>query len=110
VLDDTRFDAATLVEVENVSRVGFWEAEMDAVTVNGVDTGLQGRKAILDTGTTLILAPEADAIKLHQGIEGAKSDGQGGFIVPCTTQAVVEFTFGGKKFSIDPRDVSAFLF
>jgi len=105
-LDDTRFDAASLVEVDNVSQVGFWEAEMDAVAVDGVDAGLQGRKAILDTGTTLILAPEADAIKLHQGIEGAQSDGQGGFIVPCTTQAVITLTFGGKEFSIDPRDLA----
>ena len=28
---------------------------MDAVTVDGQDLGLQGRTAILDTGTTLIL-------------------------------------------------------
>lgn len=105
-LDDTKFNAATLVTVDNVSPVGFWEADMDAVAVNGADVGLQGRKAILDTGTTLILAPAADALALHQGIEGAQSDGQGGFLVPCTTTAVISLSFGGQEFTIDPRDLA----
>lgn len=105
-LDDTKFDAATLVTVNNVSPVGFWEADMEAVAVNGANVGLQGRKAILDTGTTLILAPAADAEALHQGIEGAQSDGQGGFVVPCTTTAVISLSFGGQEFTIDPRDLA----
>ena len=49
---------------------------MDAVTVDGQDTGLQGRTAILDTGTTLIIAPDADAQAVHAAIPGAKSAGQ----------------------------------
>jgi len=56
-LDATKFDAATLVALPNVNQQGFWEANLDAVTVNGQDLGLQGRTAILDTGTTLIVAP-----------------------------------------------------
>lgn len=36
--------------VDNVSKLGFWEANMDAVAVDGTDAGLQGRTAILDTG------------------------------------------------------------
>jgi len=79
---------------------------MDSVTVDGVDSGLAGRKAILDTGTTLILAPAADAAKVHQGIQGAKSDGQGGFLVPCTTNASIALNFGGKSFAIDLRDLA----
>jgi hypothetical protein len=56
-LDTTKFDQATLVTLPNVNQQGFWEGALDAVTVDGQDTGLQGRTAILDTGTTLIIAP-----------------------------------------------------
>ena len=41
-----------LVEVPNVSQVGFWEGAIDDTTVNGQSLGLQGRTAILDTGTS----------------------------------------------------------
>ncbi|KAF8896228.1 acid protease [Infundibulicybe gibba] len=101
-----KFDPNTLVTVDNVSKVGFWEAAMDSVSVDGTDAGFQGRKAILDTGTTLMLCPPADAAKLHSLIPGATSDGQGGFRVPCTTNAKIELEFGGRKFAIDPRDLA----
>jgi len=105
-LDTTKFNAQTLVTVPNVSKVGFWEGAMDAVSVDGTDLGLVGRTSILDTGTTLIIAPAADALAIHQKIQGAKSDGQGGFTVPCTTKASVALTFGGTSFAIDPRDIA----
>ncbi|KAF8969251.1 aspartic peptidase A1 [Flammula alnicola] len=85
-LDTTKFNAQTLVTVPNVNTQGFWEGALDAVTVDGTDTGLTGRTAILDTGS--------------------KSDGQGGFTVPCTTTASVALTFGGQAFAIDPRDIA----
>ena len=78
---------------------------MDAVTVDGQDTGLQGRTAILDTGTTLIIAPDADAQAVHAAIPGAKSAGQGSFTIPCTTTASVALTFGGRSFAINPTDL-----
>ncbi|KIJ52604.1 hypothetical protein M422DRAFT_26177 [Sphaerobolus stellatus SS14] len=105
-LDNTKFDSATLVTVPNVNTQGFWEGNLDAVSVDGTDLGLQGRTAILDTGTTTIIAPAADAAAIHAQIEGASSDGQGGFIIPCTTTASVALTFGGTSFAIDPRDLA----
>lgn len=105
-LDQTKFDSNTLTTFANVNTQGFWEGAMDSVTVNGQDTGLQGRTAILDTGTTLIIAPAQDAAAVHQGITGAQSDGQGGFTVPCTTTDSVALTFGNTSFAIDPRDIA----
>lgn len=105
-LDSTKFDANTLTTFDNVNTQGFWEGNMDSVTVNGSDLGLQGRTAILDTGTTLIVAPPADAAAVHAQIPGAQSDGQGGFTVPCTTTASVALTFSGTSFAIDPRDIA----
>ncbi len=104
-LDPTKFSANTLVTFANVNTQGFWEGAMTAVTVNGQDLGLQGRTAILDTGTTLVIAPPADAAAVHEAIPGAASDGQGGFTIPCTSTASVALTFGGQAFAIDPRDL-----
>jgi hypothetical protein len=59
-LDSSKFDTNTLITIPNVSKLGFWEGAMDAITVNRQDSGMTGRTAILDTGTTLIIAPAAD--------------------------------------------------
>ena len=105
-LDASKFDSATLVNLANVNKQGFWEASMDAVTADGQDLGLTGRTAILDTGTTLIVAPPADALAVHKAIPGAASDGQGGFTIPCTTTTSIALSFGGTSFAIDPRDLA----
>ena len=91
--------------VPNVNEDGFWEAAMDAVTVNGNRVGIQGRTAILDTGTTIIFAPAGDAEAVHDAIPGSQSDGGGGFRIPCNTTAVVALTFNSRAFSIDARDL-----
>lgn len=105
-LDETKFDAQTLTTIDNASQQGFWEAAMDAVTLDGTDLGLTGRTAILDTGTTLIIAPQADAEAIHAQIEGSQTDGQGTFSVPCTFNQSIALSFGGTEFAIDPRDVA----
>ena len=107
-LDETKFDPATLTTFDNVATgqaSGFWEGAMDAITVDGTDAGLTGRSAILDTGTTLIVAPPADAAAVHAQIPGAQSDGQGGFVIPCDTTASVALTFGGTAFAINTEDL-----
>lgn len=105
-LDQSKFDPKTLTTLDNVSKNGFWEAAMPAVTVGGKDSGLQGRTAIIDTGTTLIVAPATDANAVHALIAGAKSDGQGGFTIPCNTTTQVSLKFGTQAFNIDPRDLA----
>lgn len=104
-LDTSKFNQQTLTTVPNVNTEGFWEGAMDAVTVDGQDLGLQGRTAILDTGTTLMIVPPNDAAAIHAQIPGSQSDGQGGFLIPCTTTSSVALTFGGTSFAIDPRDL-----
>lgn len=103
-IDETKIDTSTVTTITNVNPNGFWEVPFTA-SVGGKDLGLSGRTAILDTGTSLIIAPPADATALHAQIPGAKSDGQGGFTIPCTTDAQVSFTMGTQSFVIDPRDL-----
>jgi Eukaryotic aspartyl protease len=104
-LDTTKFDQSTLVTFNNINPQGFWEGPIDAVSVNNADLGLSGRTAILDTGTTLMVVPQADANAIHQGIPGATDNGDGSFNLPCTTNASVAVSFGGQPFPIDPRDI-----
>jgi len=103
-LDATKFVANSLVTIPNVNTQGFWEGAMDAIAVNGADTGLTGRTAILDTGTTLILAPPSDAQNLMQSLGGACDAQQ--CTIPCTTQASLALSFGNASFAIDPRDLA----
>jgi hypothetical protein len=104
-LDASKFDQQTLVTIDNLSRHGFWEAPIDTVSLNGQNLHLNNRTAILDTGTTLLIVPEADAQVIHQAIPGAADRGNGTFILPCTTTASLALTFGGQSFAIDRRDI-----
>ena len=103
-LDESKFDSKTLVTLENVSKLGFWEAALTA-SVNGQNLAINNITGILDTGTTLLLLPQADAAAVHAMIPGSRSDGQGGFIIPCTNGAVVSLNFGGQAFDINPVDI-----
>jgi len=107
-LDTSKFDQSTLVTLNNLNKAGFWEAGMDAVSVNGKDLGLTNRTAIMDTGTTLLLVPQADADAIHRVIPGAQRSRQtpGTYTLPCTTQASLALTFGGRSFAIDSRDIT----
>lgn len=96
----------SLVEVPNVSKSGFWETKLDQITINGTDLHLNGRTAILDTGTSLLILPSEDAQVYHNAIPDSQPDGQGGWTVPCTTSASLALTVGGTKFPIDARDLT----
>ncbi|KAF8624545.1 hypothetical protein AX15_005848 [Amanita polypyramis BW_CC] len=104
-MDPAKYDASTLVTVSNKNRLGFWEVALDAIHVNGADLGWRNRTLILDTGTTLIIAPSQDVAALHAKIPGAKKDGDI-WTVPCTLSSPMSFTIGGREFSIDPRDIA----
>ena len=102
-LDESKFDPSTLVTFPNVSPNGFWEGGI-SISIDGKDLGLQGRTAILDTGTTLLYVPSADAEAIHARIPGSKSC-DGHFTIPCTSTSVVSLTFGGRAFDINPVDL-----
>lgn len=96
-----------LVEIPNVSQQGFYEIPIQGVSVNGktIASLSSGRTSILDTGTSLMVAPQKDAEAVHAQIPGAKSDGQGGFTVPCTTNSTLSFKFGGQDWPLLARDL-----
>ena len=59
-----------------VSTNGLWSITLDNVFVGGTAVGLTARTVVIDTGTSLILIPAADALKFHQLIPGTRSNGE----------------------------------
>jgi len=80
--------------------------DLDAIALGDESAEFENTGAILDTGTTLAILPQADAEAIHAAIPGSQSDGQGGFTIPCNSKSVVSLSFGGKAFDVDPRDLA----
>ncbi|KAJ7086112.1 aspartic peptidase A1 [Mycena belliarum] len=106
-MNPARYDASSVARVKNVNTGGFWEADLDAVKVNGADVKLYGRSCIFDTGTTLFIAPKEDVDVIHKSIPGARFDNSSNaWTVPCDTSASVSLRFGGLDFRIRPDDLA----
>ena len=80
-----------------------WEIPVSDCAVNGVSANLTGRTATIDTGTTYILMPPTDAEVLMSLIPGAVGDGEY-YNIPCTSTALIQFTFSGVTYSVGPKD------
>jgi hypothetical protein len=69
---------------------------------------LQNKEAIIDTGTTIIVAP-ADIVRhVHSEIKGAVFTLQSGWRIPCSANATdvkIDFELGGKSFAIPIADL-----
>ena len=87
--------------VEN--ETGFWEIGIEDASVNGKRLGLSGRTAIMDTGTSYILMPPADALAVHSQIPGFSQSGEV-FSVPCTTNSSIQFFFNQQTYNISTAD------
>ncbi|KAJ5484986.1 Aspartic-type endopeptidase ctsD [Penicillium diatomitis] len=99
-VDTTKFDG-------NISYIPTstktWTIPMDDAYVDGKPLGLTNRAATIDTGTTYILIPPADAAALFAHVPNSYRSGEN-FIIPCNSTATIEFAFAGIKYSILPED------
>lgn len=91
-------------------RAGYWAIPLDNVQLNGNTISTSGQLAAIDTGTTLIGAPEDIADQFYSQIPNAQPVNVGGeqgyYAYPCDTNLNVAFTFGGKTWSINSADFS----
>jgi cathepsin D len=71
--------------------------------VNDQACNFTGKSATIDTGTTYILIPPADAATLFALIPGSTQTGEN-YIIPCDSTVTLEFEFSGIKYSIEPDD------
>lgn len=80
-----------------------WTIPLDDAYVDGQACDFSSKSATIDTGTTYILIPPADAATLFALIPGSYQSGKN-YIIPCNSTATVEFEFSGVKYSISPDD------
>ncbi|KAI0081508.1 acid protease [Panus rudis PR-1116 ss-1] len=81
---------------------GYWQVDMDSVTVD-TSTPVNGPiAAIIDTGTTLIIGDDLNVAALYAAIPGSRPSPFGYYAFPCSSMPTVKLSFGGKDFAIDP--------
>jgi hypothetical protein len=105
-VDGTKY-TGNLVQIPNVSKDGFFEIAIQGASFGGkAITGIpSGSTAILDTGTTLMVAPSAQAKAIHAQIPGSVYTGNGAYTIPCNTTQQLSFTFGGQAWPINSEDM-----
>ncbi|KAI0683972.1 acid protease [Cytidiella melzeri] len=91
-----------------VTTQGYWQVTLGSVNVNNAAvSSLRNLQSIIDTGTTLILAPSAQVQALYAAIPGSrkayKEVGNGFYTFPCSSTPVVSLTFSGRSFNVDPK-------
>ncbi|EPS37846.1 hypothetical protein H072_8400 [Dactylellina haptotyla CBS 200.50] len=98
-------DANSLTFSDNISADGLWEINLEDMTVNGQTLGLSPSTAIIDTGTTLMIVPQQDAVTIHAALHGASQTNQAGtFTLPCDTTSTLQVKFGGQTLDISHLD------
>jgi Eukaryotic aspartyl protease len=113
----------TLKEVPNISQLGAWEAPIvpplysTHKRMTSESTALQWISKIKQLQSTLqavclylmlmlawIQLTIADATKVHTALTSNffQTDGQGSFVIPCSTHTELEFVLGGVGYHLNP--------
>ncbi|XP_068143631.1 lysosomal aspartic protease-like [Drosophila tropicalis] len=88
-----------------VSVEGYWQFEVTSIDTNDVNL-CSDCQAIADTGTPLIVVPQAAYADINDQI-GAVDNGDGSAFVDCDQQSSlpdVNFSIGGTTFTLTPSD------
>ncbi|KAJ8520159.1 hypothetical protein ONZ45_g2983 [Pleurotus djamor] len=107
-VDFDKHDLNSVVVLDNISPRDLWEVPLEGVRLNGQLLPMKGlpRRAIVDTGSTFVIAPMADAMLIHSQIAPSYYHVNGIFYVPCTTSAEVSLVLEGTSFVIPPTDLA----
>jgi saccharopepsin len=104
-IDKTKFTGD--ITWASVSRAGYWEVEMNSVSLGGIKIdNIASNRAAIDTGTSLIAMPTAEAQSLNEAI-GAKPGLNGQSTVDCAkvnSLPILSFSFGGRNFDLKGSD------
>jgi len=100
---------ATPMTWVNVSEEGYWQFQFSDITVDGKSTGLcskygkRGCQGVLDTGSSLMMGPQADLDNLLKLLMFTNND----TTQNCSTNfkfPKLGFTIAGKSFEMEPDD------
>jgi len=91
------------IQYSPVTTQTYWNIGLQSVSIYGQDSGVQAQDAAIDTGTTLIVAPDTDAQAINQLIGAQAVQGQDGvYSISCDPSGLpdVVLTFNGNKFNV----------
>ncbi|KAJ6123828.1 hypothetical protein N7471_011145 [Penicillium samsonianum] len=102
-VDTTKFDGTISYTATNDK---IWSIPVDDAYVNGKSCNFSGKSATIDTGTTYLLIPPADAKALFSLVPHASQqpDNPNNYLIPCNSTATIEFEFSGVKYNVSPKD------
>ncbi|CUA69653.1 hypothetical protein RSOLAG22IIIB_04031 [Rhizoctonia solani] len=84
----------------------FWTIRMGQASVGGKPVQTASQFATIDTGTSVVIAPQADAQAIYAAIPGSKLGQNGLFTYPCNANPDVALSFAGQNFNIKAADMS----
>jgi hypothetical protein len=92
------------MEWHDVVSESYWVLQGDA-QVDG-KTAADDFYAIIDTGTTVVVAPTAQAKEFWSNVEGSQPYSGGYYTFPCDNAPEVSFSFGGKKWEMSEGNLN----
>ncbi|TAQ86915.1 hypothetical protein B7494_g4770 [Chlorociboria aeruginascens] len=101
---NTALFSGNLNYMDVASTKGDWEITMDNVGFGTTGAGITNRLTYVDTGTSFIFTPAADAKTLHALVPGFTQVDDATYTVPCDTTTPMILTFGGVSYSISSKD------
>ncbi|EIW67983.1 hypothetical protein M231_05556 [Tremella mesenterica] len=99
----------------SVTSLNYWGITLDDISTGTnsvlVNDNITPRRAIIDTGTTLIITSTQVATTIHGDIGGSFQDDKSGiWYVPCTvsypSEQNVFFTIAGRRFGVPIEDIA----
>lgn len=102
-VDTTKFDGTISYTATNDK---IWNIPLDDAYVNGQSCNFSGKSATIDTGTTYVLIPPADAKALFSLVPDSSQQPSdpNNYLIPCNSTATIEFEFSGVKYNVSPKD------
>lgn len=91
----------------NLTEAKYWQINMDSTAVNNV-TANGPALGIIDSGTSIIVAPPADAQAFYAAVPNAVpfDPVPGYYLIPCNSNYTYQFSFGGVAYVVDPYDMN----
>jgi hypothetical protein len=105
--DTSRFSGNLNYIPVSSNNEGDWAIPLGNVGFGTTQSGITGKLAYIDTGTSFIFCPADQAATFYGTVPGAKILSNGATVtysVPCDTTTAMTFTFGTTTYSVSAKD------
>jgi hypothetical protein len=109
---DTTHASGDLTYIPIYGTPAYWSVELNSVHMGSTNLDITDKKAILDTGTSMIIVPESAAVGVLNSLKSAgdciiRTDGY--IVCECTEHPVKNypnmiFSLGGQNYELSPED------